>query len=113
MRYKNMKKHRNKIISLSFLFLFALPVFAYEVANPIESDSLSSLIGTVFRYIQIVAFATAPIIFMYAGFMYYVAQGDPKEAKKATQIIKYTIIGIVVILLASSVTAIIKSIMGI
>ena len=83
------------------------------IQNPIGYNSLGELIHGVVSFIRNVALMIAPIIFIIAGLMYYFAGGDPKKAQNATNLIKYAIIGLVIILIANGITAVIKDIMGV
>jgi len=52
-------------------------------------------------------------IFIIAGLKYYFAGGSPEKVKGATDLVKYAIIGLVIILIANGITAVIKDIMGV
>jgi hypothetical protein len=109
-----MKKYKEKIV-LIFIFFIIIPccVTAIEINNPIACDDIPCLLNRVVGFIRNVALMVAPIIFIIAGLMYYFSGGNPEQAKKATNLIKYAIIGIVIILIANGITAVIKDIMGV
>lgn len=88
-------------------------MLAVEITNPLGYNSLGDLIHGVVSFITNVALVIAPIIFIIAGLMYYFAGGSPEKAKDATNLIKYAIIGLVIILIANGITAVIKDIMGV
>ncbi len=107
----NMKKYK---ILILLVLLFPLFVFAQvTIPNPIGYNSVGELIHGVVNFIRNVALMIAPIIFIIAGLMYYFAGGSPEKVKKATDLIKYAIIGLVIILIANGITAVIKDIMGV
>ncbi len=112
-----MKKHKKTILkALPFLFLMALPLFALgqvTVPNPIGYDTFGELMHAIVSFIRNVALMIAPILFIIAGLMYYFAGGNPDKAKTATNIILYTLIGLVIILIANGITAVITDIMGV
>ncbi len=112
-----MKKYKKeiKVIILGIL-VFLLPLYVFgqvTIPNPIGYNSIGELIHGVVNFIRNVALMIAPIIFIIAGLMYYFAGGNPEQAKKATNLIKYAIIGLVIILIANGITAVIKDIMGV
>jgi hypothetical protein len=108
-----MKKYKKQILFL--LFLFFIPLLAVgettTLPNPLPFSDIPSLINGIVNAIMVLALAIAPIVFMYAGLRYYYAQGNPEEAKKATHIMKWAIAGIVIILIANGITAVIKDAM--
>ncbi len=112
-----MKKNKKNILkSLIPLFLMTMPVIVLgqvEVPNPIGYDTFGDLMHAIVSFIRNVALMIAPIIFIIAGLMYYFAGGDPEKAKKATDTIKWTLLGLVIILIANGITAVIKDIMGV
>jgi hypothetical protein len=107
-----MKKHKREII---FIFFITIPCFvvAVDIPNPVPCDDIPCLLNMVVGFIRNVALMIAPIIFIIAGLMYYFAGGNPEKAKNATNLIKYAIIGLVIILIANGITAVIKDIMGV
>ncbi len=110
-----MKKYKNqaKLILITIFLFFSTFIFAKEIKNPIEHETIESLINAIFSFVQVLIISITAILFLYAGIKYHQAQGSPEKAKEATNIIKYTIIGVVVILIARGSASIIKSIMGI
>ena len=112
-----MKKNKKNILkSLIPLFLMTMPVIVLgqvEVPNPIGYDTFGELMHAIVSFIRNVALMIAPIIFIIAGLMYYFAGGDPEKAKKATDTIKWTLVGLVIILIANGITAVITDIMGV
>jgi type IV secretory pathway VirB2 component (pilin) len=112
----SMKKYKKTIKSLLIFLVVAVPLVALAqvtIPNPIGYSSLGELIHAIVSFIRNVALMIAPIIFIIAGLMYYFAGGNPDKAKQATDLIKYALIGLVIILIANGITAIITDIMGI
>ncbi len=111
-----MKKHKQKLQITAVLFLLFVPMFVIgqiEIPNPLEHEDFETLIDAIVSFILRVALVIAPIILIIAGLMYYIAGGDPEKAKTATNMIKWTLIGLVIILIANGITAVIKDIMGV
>ncbi len=111
-----MKKNKSGLTILFLLFLLIVPVFvsdAVTIPNPLRYGTFPELIHAVVSFIRNVALIIAPIIFITAGLMYYFAGGDPEKAKTATNLIKWAVIGLVIILIANGITAVIKDIMGV
>jgi hypothetical protein len=108
-----MKRYKKIIITSIFLLVPFLVLGQVTIPNPIGYSSLGELIHGIVNFIRNVALVIAPIIFIIAGLMYYFAGGNPEKAKNATNVIKYAIIGLVIILIANGITAVIKDIMGV
>jgi hypothetical protein len=81
--------------------------------NPLGGDSdFYDLLG---RFIRILTFFSAPILsalVVYAGFLYLTGGSDPGKRTTATNIIKYGIIGFVIIILANVIVAVIRGTIG-
>ncbi len=107
-----MKKY-NKLFLLLFLIVTPLVVLGVTIPNPIGYSSFEELIHAIVSFIRNVALVIAPILFIYAGVKFYFAAGDPGKAKEAADVIKWTAIGLVVILVANGITAVIKDVMGV
>lgn len=61
---------------------------------------LLSLLGVVFL-----------VLMVYAGYLWMTAQGDPKKADKAKDIIKNSVIGLVLVLAAYGITRLVVSLL--
>ncbi len=112
-----MKKHKEKVIAaiLGLLFLVA-PFYVFgqhTIPNPLGYDTLGEIINALVVFIRNIALALAPVIFIIAGLRYFLAGGNPDEAKKATELIKWAVIGLVIILIANGITAVVTNIMGV
>lgn len=108
-----MKNYKKTVLTFIILFIPFLALAQVTIQNPIGYSSLGELIHGIVSFIRNVALMIAPIIFIIAGLMYYFAGGNPEKAKNATNLIKYAIIGLVIILIANGITAVIKDIMGV
>ena len=109
-----MKKIFNKII-LSTLFCFLLiPLFVHgiEFKNPIEKESIAEVITGIVGWVYKIALIVAPLMIILGGFYLVTAAGDPERVNTGKKIITWTIVGIVVVLLATSVKVVIESLLG-
>ncbi len=111
-----MRKYKEETKALLFLILLIIPVIALgsvTIPNPIGYGSFEELVHAITSFIRNVALVIAPILFIYAGLKFYMAAGDPGKAKEAADVIKWTAIGLAVILVANGITAVIKDVMGV
>ena len=97
------------------MVVFLLPVLVFgqvTIDNPLGHNTFGELIHAIVSFIRNLALMIAPIIFIVAGVMYYFSGGNPDKAKQATDLIKWALIGLVIILIANGITAVVKDIMG-
>jgi hypothetical protein len=108
---------KNKKILIFTLFFSLMPFLAFgdavTIENPLKYDSIEAIISAVVSFITMVAFAIAPIIFIWAGFKFYFAGGDPGKAKEATNLIKWAVIGLAIIIVANGIILVIKDVIGV
>ena len=71
-----------------------------------------NLISTVVGFLTIVAGISFILYFIIAGFSWITAGGDPEKVKKAQANITNALIGLIIVAIAYTVTAIIGSILG-
>jgi hypothetical protein len=108
--------YKKSLKTILLIALFIIPLFVLgqvSIPNPISHNTFGELIHAVVSFIRNVALMIAPILFILAGLKYYFAGGDPAKANEATNMIKWTIIGLAIILVANGITAVIKDIMGV
>ena len=108
---------KDKKISYPFLILvigliFLIPANAQmaEIDNPIEWDNLTDLVHAIIKFIFNVALAVVPMMFIIAGLAFITAAGDPEKIKRAKDIVWWTAIGFMVILLADGIIKVIQEI---
>lgn len=104
-----------KIFILLLLISFSIPllVFAVEIRNPLTSNTLQEFIYRLINGLFTVAIWLSPILFVIAGFYFFMAQGDPQKIETAKNIILYTIIGLIIIISAKGLIRLLKEIFGI
>ncbi|MCF7845158.1 MAG: TrbC/VirB2 family protein [Candidatus Pacebacteria bacterium] len=110
-----MKKNKKILIFTLFFSLVPLLVFGDPITidNPLEYDSIEAIISAVVSFITMVAFAIAPIIFIWGGFKFFFAGGDPGKAKEATNLIKWAVIGLTIIIVANGIILVVKDVIGV
>lgn len=100
-----------KTLIIIFLILLLLPVFSLfaqtkdecdpKVAfcNPVPTTnkSISAIVGTVIKTVLGIIGSLALVLFIAAGFIWMTAKGEAAKIKKATDIMFWAAIGLVVI----------------
>lgn len=117
----------NKPLYISLIFLIACFVFvpgtgliveAQEecpsesicIDNPIEAETFEELVENIINYVFNIAIIVAPIMFIVAGLSFITAGGDPTKIKRASNIILWTAVGLVLAILAYGLVRVIKDI---
>ncbi len=110
-----MKKYKKEIIIFLSLFAILLPflVLGVTIESPIKHKDFSELVAAIIEFVRNIALVAAPIVFIVAGLMYYLAAGNPDQLKKATDLIKWAAIGLVIILIAEGISKVIRGVMGV
>ena len=105
----------SKIIFIGGLFLLFFPLIiqAVELTNPIQAESIQELVDSVVTWVITFGMAIAPLMIIIAAYYFITAMGDPAKIKKAKDIILWTIVGIVVILLSKGIILVIKDILAV
>lgn len=84
-------------------------VFTIEPYGPTD---FVDLVNTIARWIFNIAIPVAIIMIIYAGIMMILAQGDSGKFNKARDILKYAVLGLVVIFIGKGFISLIKSILS-
>ncbi len=108
------------ILFLSLFFLLAgsvvlangTNIIDLSELNPLNATSIQELIRAISGFIWRLALAIAPVMFLIAGFLFITSGGDPNRVRTARNLFLYTVIGLAVVLLASGLYEVIKSILG-
>ena len=83
---------------------------AIEIENPVEAETIDELVENIINFIFYLALLIAPIMFIIAGLAFITAAGDLAKVQRAKDIVLWTVIGLVIVLLAKGIIAIIKEI---
>lgn len=107
-----MKSLSIKIFSAVTVFLFIFSSISLAatagIQNPLRGgNSISEFITSIMGYIVRIGGIIAIFAFIWAGFKYVMAQGDPGKLKEAKEIFIGTVIGVAVLLGAQLIASIV------
>lgn len=106
-----MKNRITKISAVTFSLLLPLSVFAavtVGIQNPLQNvTSIPTFISNVLGQVVKIGGIVAIFAFIWSGFMFVKAQGNPSELKTAKDIFINTCIGVAVLLGAQLIASII------
>lgn len=81
-----------------------------NIENPLGSiNNISSLMQNLINVLWNLSVVIAPILIVYAGFLYITSAGNQEKIQKAQKTLIWTLIGFAVVLLANSMPNIIQS----
>ncbi|MFH1402247.1 MAG: hypothetical protein ABIG87_01310 [Patescibacteria group bacterium] len=112
----NTKKIFEKIQYLVIFGFLFLPVFSdaetgesVTLDNPIKGvKTIDQLIAKILETVITIATPIAILAIIYSGFLFVKAQGNPKSLEEAREILKWTLIGIAVLLGAKLLATVIS-----
>ena len=112
-----MKNQYNKILAKALIFSSAIstPLISLAVCtpgticNPLDKlgTDIPGLISIVLGYVVRIGGVVAIFAFIYAGFRFVQARGNPTELKTAREIFKNTVLGVAILLGAQIIASII------
>ncbi|MBI2054366.1 MAG: TrbC/VirB2 family protein [Candidatus Staskawiczbacteria bacterium] len=102
------------LISLVILFSLAGSAFASGVviSNPLRPNDLPALLEAISSTVAKLVGVIATIMIVVAGIMYLVSGGNPQKMEAAKKTLIYAIVGLVIAVLAVSIIAAVKEILG-
>ena len=83
------------------------------IENPLRADSFEAIIDNIIDFIFTIAIVAAPLMIVWAAFLFVTSGGNAEQVNQAKRIIIYTLIGLAIILLARGLIAMIKEILGV
>ena len=88
------------------------PVNTTCICNPLQSDKFTDIVNNVLTILFNFALVLTPIMVVIAGIMFVTAAGDPSRVSRAKQILIWTAVGFVVILVARGLVLVLRTIIG-
>ena len=104
------KKYILLLLSASLLSVVPTLCLAINFIPPSGNfiDTPANIVLRVLDFIWPIIVGIVIVIFVVAGFLFLIAQGDPSKIKTAQQAVIWGVVGIIVILLAFSIITIIQ-----
>ena len=89
------------------------PLGSVVICPPTKYREIGDIIEGLTNWIFYLAVILAPLMIIIGAFMYMTSAGNPEKVKKATALIKWSIIGLVIILAGKAIISLIKYILGV
>ncbi len=101
------------LIGMALIIPAMLPVMAQVTEGPGEvltdMSAVEGFLNTIIRWMWVIAAFVVVIFFLYAGFLFVTAGGNDDQVNKAKDVVKWSLIGVVVMILAGSVMTVMQS----
>lgn len=97
------KKILRRVILTGFMFFGPVISFAQndsdmKIVNPIQSDSINTLIKTILEGVIKIGLPIITLAVIYCGFLFVSAQGNSEKLEEAKRALLYTLIGAAILL---------------
>ena len=105
------KNKFEKLLYLSLLIAIFAPTIssAVEIPNPLTTKDFQTLIDRIISLVFTIGLALAPISIIIAGILFMTAQGEPGKIQTAQNIIKWTFIGLIILICSRAIVELIKT----
>lgn len=105
---------KNRFLYIAILLAVVLPLtsFAVRIPNPLNSNDFQTLIDRLVDLVFTAGLALAPISVIIAGILFMTAQGEPGKIQTAQNIIKWTFIGLLIIVCSKGLVTLIRTTLG-
>jgi len=100
-----------KIILVTIVLSLIIPLVGLTqivLQNPLAHDTFEELITALIRVIFNIALILAPLMIIVGAFYFLTAGGNPQGVETGKKIILYTIIGFIIIMMASGIVALLE-----
>ncbi len=102
--------------ALAILIINFIPLASYaagiSIPNPLKTTDFVQLIDRVVSLVFTAGLALAPISIIIAGIMFMTAEGQPAKVDRAKDIIKWTFIGIFVLVCSKALVTLLRTTIG-
>jgi len=108
-----------KKIFLILIFLFLiLPIIVsadepIRIENPLEAESFEVIVNNIIDFIFKIAIVVAPLMVIVGGFLFVTAGGNVQQINRARNLLIWTAVGVLIILLSKGILSIIENILGV
>lgn len=83
------------------------------IQNPLCVENFEQLLDVIINFIFWMGIVIAPVMLIIAGFLFVTSVGDPDRVQSAKKMMLYTIIGLVLVIIAKSLIIVLQSILGV
>ncbi len=101
-------KNIGKIVTSIYLFLLSSVSVSANGINPPIDGTIVTVLQSIVRFLYWVSFPIAVLMIMVSAFFFVTASGNEAQIKKGKDILLYTAIGLLVIIMASGIVSFVQ-----
>ncbi len=104
------------LILISLSLILPIIVSADEtirIENPLEAESFEVIVNNIIDFIFKIAIVVAPLMVIVGGFLFVTAGGNVQQINRARNLLIWTAIGFLIVLLSKGILGIIEKILGV
>ena len=92
------RKNIQKIFAYLIPFLFPAVTLAAPLMNPLGFDTLYEFLIAILEVVIAIAFPALVLFFVWIGFRFVTAEGDPEKLKKIRELFLWALVGALLVL---------------
>ncbi len=109
----NLRKKLAILVSLGLVLPILVLAVTIDIENPLIYETFDALIEAIINFIFNIALVLAPLMIIVGAVYFVTAAGDIKRIETGKNIITYTLIGLVIVLLAKGLIVALKAVIGV
>ena len=98
-----------KILFTALLFIPFL-VSAVTIPNPLRANTFEQLLNSIVDFLFYLSLGLVPLMIVIAGFYFITAQGDPAKIETGKTLLKWAIIGFIIVICAKGIIQLLQQI---
>ena len=102
-----------KAIGYALLVIPLRSLAAVKIENPLGTADFKTVIVRIADFFVAIAIPLTTLMIIFAAYLYLTGGANPDQIKKAHKVIIWAIVGLVVILIAASVSTLIETVLQI
>jgi hypothetical protein len=92
---------KSLVFIISFLFII-IPIISFaQLVDPLGNTSITNIVAKLMKIVIDIGSVVAVLAFIYVGYLFVEARGNTSKLDKAKENLRYTVIGVAILLGAS------------
>ena len=95
-----MKKFLLFLVPLTLILPCFVSAREIKIENPLKANTFGEFLDSIINFLFNISLFLAPLMIIIGAFHFITSEGNPEQIETAKKIIRYTLIGFLIILLA-------------
>ena len=83
---------------------------AVTIPNPLKAQNFEQLLNGIIDFLFYLSLGLVPLVIVVAGFYFITAEGDPQKIDTGKKLLRWAIIGFIIVLAAKGIIQLLKQI---